>query len=285
MGRIPGIVKHLGSLALVLGLSSAPLGAQQAVDNTQTLADIRQELTVLYVSIQNLKVELNTTGGATMPSNTGSTLDRVIALEAELTRLTSKTEQLQHRIDEVVKDGTNTVGDLEYRLCELEPGCDVTQLGDTPTLGGGELPTVATTVPVGPTGPASGDMAVAEQSDFDDAKAVLDGGDSARAAEMFATYTQTYPGGPLAGQADFLRGEALAQMGQVAEAARAYLASYSGEPNGPRSAQALLKLGAALGELGQVTEACVTLAEVGNRFAGSPYVAEAERARQALNCQ
>lgn len=278
------IAKYLGTAAVALGLAVTPLAAQ---DNTQTLADIRQELTVLYVSIQKLKVELNTTGGAATPSGGGSVLDRVIALESEMTRLTAKTEELQHRIDTVVKDGTNTVGDLEFRLCELEPECDIADLGDTPTLGGGDLPVVT-----GPSLPATGgeevggaELAVAEQDDFDTAKAALDAGDYAGAAEQFASYTETYPGGPLAGRANFLRGEALAQLGQVAEAARAYLASYSGEPNGPRSAEALLKLGAALGELGQTNEACVTLTEVGNRFPGTPAVAQAETARQALNCQ
>ncbi|MEJ2017708.1 MAG: tol-pal system protein YbgF [Maritimibacter sp.] len=276
------IVKTLGAAALVLGLAGTPVAAQ---DNSQTLADIRQELTVLYVSIQKLKVELNTTGGAVAPSGSGSTLDRVIALESELTRLTSKIEQLEHRVDTVVRDGTNTVGDLEFRLCELEPDCNIADLGDTPTLGGGELPMAAT-----PSLPAAGgdqggtELAVAEQEDFDMAKAAFDAGDYNAAADQFARYTQTYPGGPLVGQANYLRGEALAQMGQVAEAARAYLASYSGEPNGANSANALLKLGAALGELGQVNEACVTLAEVGNRFPGSPAVAEAAQAREAPAC-
>ena len=44
--------------ALFLG---APAVAQ---DRAQTLADIRQELTVLYVEMQRLKRELSTTGGA-----------------------------------------------------------------------------------------------------------------------------------------------------------------------------------------------------------------------------
>ena len=35
----------------------------QAVADAQTLADIRQQLTTLYVDIQRLKVELSTTGG------------------------------------------------------------------------------------------------------------------------------------------------------------------------------------------------------------------------------
>jgi hypothetical protein len=39
-------------------------GPALAQDRTQTLADIRQELSVLYVELQRLGQELNTTGGA-----------------------------------------------------------------------------------------------------------------------------------------------------------------------------------------------------------------------------
>ncbi|HHS93960.1 MAG TPA: tol-pal system protein, partial [Rhodobacterales bacterium] len=62
-----------------------------AQDQAQTLADIRQELTVLHVELQRLKGEFNTTGGATASNGGGTLLDRVNALEAELTRLTAKT--------------------------------------------------------------------------------------------------------------------------------------------------------------------------------------------------
>jgi type II secretory pathway component PulJ len=49
-------------IALVAALAVAtPVAAQ---DRAQTLADIRQELSVLWVEIQNLRRELSTTGGA-----------------------------------------------------------------------------------------------------------------------------------------------------------------------------------------------------------------------------
>ena len=62
--------------ALVL---SAPARAQD-----ETLADIRQELNVLYVDIQRLKRELSTTGGATGVTGGNTVLERVDLLEAEL---------------------------------------------------------------------------------------------------------------------------------------------------------------------------------------------------------
>lgn len=283
MRRLKAIVMA-ALLAGGLG-ASAPAFAQ---DQAQTLADIRQELTVLHVEIQRLKGEFNTTGGATASTGGGTLLDRVNALEAELTRLTAKTEKLQFRIDSVVRDGTNRVGDLEFRLCELEPGCDISTLGETSTLGGGDLPQGAAAgaaAPVqDPAAPAGEQLAVAEQADFDAALGALEEGRSSDAAQAFAAFVEAYPGGPLTGEAQYLRGEALAELGQTADSARAYLASYSGSPEGKRAPDALLKLGVALGQLGQTTEACVTLGEVANRFPNAAAVGQAAQARASLGC-
>jgi tol-pal system protein YbgF len=287
-----GLKTRLFSLAVAGALMALPLAAP-AQDRAQTLADIRQELTVLYVELQRLGTELNTTGGVQVPQGAGSTLDRVNALEAEIVRLTGKIEELEFRILSLVKDGTNRVGDLEFRLCELEADCDIASLGDTPTLGGGELPEVAQPAapatdltvldPGAPTG-TGGELAVAEQADFDAAMVAFESGDVGTASELFARFAETYPGGPLTGDAQFMAGEALAQQGRVADAARAYLAAYSSVPPGQYTTLALLKLGAALGELGHLTEACVMFTELVTAYPGAPEVTEAEAARAALGC-
>jgi len=280
-----GMTRRLIGALAGLVLLASPLLAQ---DRAQTLADIRQELTVLYVEIQRLKGELNTTGGAVGSGGGSSLLDRVNGIESQLTRLTAKSEELEFRINQVVKDGTNRVGDLEFRLCELEADCDVMNLGDTPTLGGGELPAVAS--PAAPAtlppaaGTGSGQLAVAEQADFDTALSALEMGNTAEAARLFGQFVDAYPGGPLTGEAHYLRGEALAEQGLVAEAARAYLDSFSGSPDGRYAPDALMKLGVALGDLGQITEACVTLGEVGVRFPGTPAASDAASARAGLGC-
>ena len=105
-------------LALFVGLCP-PIAMAQ--DRTQSLADIRQELSVLFVEMQRLRGELNTTGGAMGAGGGGTVLARIDAIEAELRRLNDQTEQLQHRVERVVADGTNRIGDLEFRLCELTP--------------------------------------------------------------------------------------------------------------------------------------------------------------------
>lgn len=262
-------------------LAAVPL-AGFAQDRAQTLADIRQELTVLSQSVQGLRSELATTGGAATGGFGGSILDRVDAIEAALAQVTAKTENLEFRINKVVSDGTNRIGDLEFRLTELEGG-DLGAVGTTPPLGGD----TGAVAPVAPVAPATdgGSLATNEQTDFDRAKEVLGQGDFRGAADLFAAFAQTYTGGPLTAQAQYYRGDALAQLGETSEAARAWLESFSGDMTGPVAPQSLLKVGQALATLGQGPEACVTLNEVSVRFPADPAAIEAANAALGLGCQ
>jgi tol-pal system protein YbgF len=262
-------------------LALAPLGAL-AQDRAQSLADIRSELSALAGEITSLRQELVATSATNPGLGGGSALQRMDAIEAALSQLTAKTEELQNRINRVVADGTNRIGDLEFRVTELEGG-DVAALPATPTLGGDAGAPAAPLVPTAPATDAP-ELAVSEQADFDRAKEVLGQGDFRTAADLFAAFTQTYSGGPLSGEAYYLLGEAQSQLGNTADAARAYLESFSGTPAGPRAPEALLKLGQSLAKLGQVPEACVTLNEVGVRFPGSAPAGEALTSMQGLGC-
>ena len=262
---------------VLLCLLASPSVAQ---DRAATLADIRQELTVLWVEIQRLNQELSTTGSPLGTQVGGTVQARQDALELELRRLNGLVEDLSLRVDAVVSDGTNRISDLEFRLCDLEADCDLGSLGQTPTLGGAELLTAQPAVPQG----GNTQLAVAEQSDFDRARAAYDAGDYAQAQLLFAAFTDTYPGGPLSAEAHFLRGEAAAATGDWAPAARAYLDSFSGAPDAVRAPDSLQRLGVALAELGQIDEACITLAEVEVRYPGTPAVVDAQRAMAGLAC-
>ena len=264
------VVMLMGSVAPVPGM------AQQ----DETLADIRQQLSLLYVDVQRLKRELSTTGAAQSGVTGGSALARMDAIEAEMQRLTGKIEQLEFRIDRVVADGTNRIGDLEFRLVELEGG-DVSQLGETTTLGG-DVTSVDST-PVVATQPET-ELAVGEQADFSRAVSALDASDYRAAADQFAAFNQAYPGSPLAAEAHLRRGQALEGVGIVTDAARAYLESYSGNPQSQVAPEALYRLGSALGKLGQINEACVTLNEVGVRHPGDTFATQAVGEMQSLGC-
>lgn len=266
---------------LLVGLAVMPRFA--VAQDAETLADIRQQLTVLYVEIQNLKREMSTTGAPSGVDTSGTTLNRVNAIETELSRLTGRMERLEQRVQRVVEDGTNRIGDLEFRLVELEGG-DVSDLGETTTLGGDpEVPSFGTPETSDPVDGGS-ELAIGETSDFNRAKAALDGGDARSAADQFAAFTDAYPGSPLEAEAHLRRGQALEQLGETTPAARAFLDSYSRYPNSLVADQALYHLGKSLGALGKVSEACVTLGEVHARHPGSDMVVLAQSEMRNLAC-
>jgi tol-pal system protein YbgF len=274
-------MRAIALVTLVCGSLMIPHFA--AAQQDQTLADIRQELSVLFVDMQRLKRELSTTGSPNVETSGGTMLDRINAIETELQRLTSKTEQLEFRVDRVVSDGTNRIGDLEFRLVELEGG-DLSTLSETTTLGGGDMPQPATGLPTTTPSEPTTELAMSEQADFDKASETLAAGNFQSAADQFAAFSQSYPGGPLAAEAALNRGKALEGAGNIRDAARAYLESFSGDPTGPLAPDALVKLGTSLGGLKQTTEACVTLSEVAVRFPTAPAVTEAEAQKRNLGC-
>jgi tol-pal system protein YbgF len=276
------MTRWLATLCLLLPLMGAPAFAQDA----QTLADVKAELAQLAAQFNALKKELVTTGAATNGTAGGDALQRMDAIEAQLTKLTAKTESVEQKLKAVVADGTNRIGDLEFRLCEQTKGCGMAQAAapakttkpaPAPATGG-----AAATPAPDTTGGV--ELAVNEKADFDRAKGVLDSRDFPGAADLFKAYAQSYPGGPLVPQADLYRGDALTQTGDIANAARAYLDGFSANQAGPLAGQALTKLGQSLGKLGQAPEACVTLAEVGKRFPGSADESNAKAAMAAQGC-
>lgn len=268
---------RLAALAVLLLTGSA-----FAQDRAQSLADIKAELAALNAQFTGLKQELVSTGAVQSGAAGGDALQRLDAIEAALMRLTAQAEQVELKVNRVIADGTNRVGDLEFRVTELEGG-DPGALPPTKPLGGEAS---APAAPVA-TAPAAGgaELAVGEQADFDRAREVLGQGDFRAAAEKFAAFAQAYPGSPLMQEAQILRGDALKQGGDTANAARAWLDAFSSQPEGPKAGEALLKLGGGLADLGQISEACVTLQEVGIRFPGSASATEAQGRLAGLACQ
>lgn len=275
-----------------------------AQDRAQTLADIKTELGALMGEFTALKAELVATGGAQTGLGGGDALQRLDAIEAAIARLTAQSEAVEIKVNRVVADGTNRLGDLEFRLCEATEGCDPMALGETAPLGAGAAPEnggdggsgdgEGAVIGSGDGGSGDGgagaggggvELAIGERRDFDRAVALNEAGDFAGAAAGFAAFTQTYPGSPLLAEVHFKRGAALALAGDKPGSARAYLDAFSADQVGEFAAEALLKLGVSLGELGQGPDACVTLAEVGARFPASVQAGDAATAMAGLGCQ
>jgi tol-pal system protein YbgF len=272
----------------LVGILLLTLAVPSGAPAQTTLADIREELTILNGQVQQLRDELVRTGSASgLPRDPATALTRLDQLEAELRTLTNRVDVLTNDVDRIVKDGTNRIGDIEFRLTELEGG-DTSLVGQTSPLGGGVTTPAAPPPPPPATGLGAGtggQMAVSEQTDFDAARSAYDSGNHARAIQLFDTFLATYPVGPLSSEAQFLRGEAQSAQGEWNSAARSYLDAFSGAPDGPVAPRALYRLAISLGQLGKVQEACLTLTEVSIRYPGSEVAAQVPSQRQALRCQ
>lgn len=267
-----------GLLVVFALLLLVPPGYAQT--RKESLADIRQELTFLHVEIRRLNTELSTTGNSQTTTGAGTQLQRLDALEGELRRITGKVEELEFRINKIVRDGTNRIGDLEFRLVELEGG-DVSKLSETTTLGGD---TGFSTDPVVTPTPDTTQLAEGEDADFEAAKSAFDSGDYQTAIDGFKRFSEVYPGGPRNPEAHFWRGESFSALGQYSKAARAYLKSFSADPEAPGAAMSLFRLGTSLSEIGQPEEACLTLNEVGLRYSGSAAAQQASDEMARLEC-
>ena len=258
----------------------------QSDADPETLSEVRTELTQLYAEIEALRAEMaqDTSGNVTAQLG-GPAVLRLDQMEQQLRAVTGQVEQLRFRIDQIVADGTRRIGDLEFRLVELEGG-DLSALGDTPTLGGDSVE-MASILPAQPEDVENGgvELAVAEEADFDAATQSLGDGDHANAAILFGQFLSNYPGGPMSARAFYHLGEAQEAMGQHKEAARAYLDSFTTQPSGSYAPQALLRVGLSLSQLGKVENACQTLGEVLVRFPDSGVIDQVRTNQIELGCR
>lgn len=256
-------------LAFAIGIASPALAQDQ------TLEDMRIEVAELSSLLQLLQSELLSSGNSGVPQDqVGTVLQRLNALEQRIGQLTGQLEETQFQINQIVDDGTRRVGDIEFRLTELEGG-DTSLLGQTPTLGGPQ--------PSANSGP---ELLSNEKQSFDAAMAQLNAGEFQAAAEMFNNFVTTYPGGPLTSEAQYRRGHALAGFQDWSGAARSFLDSFSGEPNGIWAAESLYELSVSFGNLQQPEQACLTLGEINNRYPEKAVEMAAKMSdlRQTLSC-
>ena len=270
-------------LLYVIFLALLATGAH-AQNNEQTLADVRQDLTILYIEMLKMKRELSTTGAASPQVVTsGSSLARLEAIEIELQRLIAQTEELQFRVDRVVRDGTSRIENLEFRLVELEGG-DVSNISETSTLGTSidlddAIESSTNTVAVEP------ELAVGEKADFDAAYDALENGEYELATNLFDRFSNTYPDSPLNARALLLRGIAFEELGELKSAARAFLNSYTDFPESNVAPQVMFRLGQSLVDLGQIDAGCQILSQVQIRFPEAEETVSALDAMNELQCQ
>ena len=267
------------SVVLIFTLISAPT-IFYAEENKKTLADIRQDLNILYVEVLRLRRELSTTQTSSITSNNdASVLERLDGMEQEVRRLTSETENLEFRVNSIVSDGTNRVRDLEYRLVELEGG-DVSKIDFATTLGGDLEISIENNVEEN-SGP---ELAIGEKADYENAQNALLEERFEDSLILLERFLENYPDSPLSASVVIAKGNAYEGLGEIKKAARAYLNSFQLYGDSPFAPEALTLLGNALVSLEQTDAGCQTLAQVLMRFPDSDYSFEAEKMMSELQC-
>ena len=237
---------------LVSFIAVFPVSAQT---QAETLEDLRLDISALSEVMQDLRNELLATGNSGVSQDSvGDILQRLNTLEGELSAALGLVETLEFRVVQIADDAARRIGDLEFRLTELEGG-DTNALGTTVPLGGASGITDNTP-----------QLASDEQRSFNMAVAFHDAGQFQASADQYMAFITTYPGGPLTSEAQYRRGVALAGLQDWGTAARSFLDSFSGTPDGPFAAVSLYELSVSLGALGQTDQACLTLDEIAIRY-------------------
>lgn len=248
--------------------------APPAMAQDDTLAQLRAEIGALSGLVAGLAGQLSSGVAVPQVPLDGSALDQIDRLRSELAALTGRTEALEFQIRRVVDDASNRIGDMEFRLTELEGG-DTSALPATRPLGGG--------VTIGDSG-AMPELAAGERASFDAGVAMLDSGDIAGGMAALDMFLQTYPGSPLSADASQRLARAQSASGAEGDAARTWLNLYLAGPDSDVAPLALLELGESLGRLDQVAEACVMFDELLTRFPASAQVDGALAAKARLSC-
>ena len=256
------------ALVLMLGLAGEV--------SANTLADMRQDLAGLLLDTKRLQLEMVITQGPNF-INDVALLDRTASIENELQRLTRQTEELAYRISAMARDATKRISNLEVRVCALEPGCVVGELGDTLPIGLAlQLqPNIAVTSKI---------LTITEQAEFDAANKMLKSGDTFSAVEMLKDFVIGFPIGPLTQKAHLFLGHGYMDISEFRLAARAYLEAYSVDENNEVAPSALYHLALAFHKMGNVEEGCLTLNEVQFRYADLDIAADAKQAEAELAC-
>lgn len=237
--------KRVYGVILAVALAGPVLGQEMTLD------DIRGDISVLSQQLEDLRSELNSTGSTELNvRDAASALVRIDEVSADLRAALGRVEALEIKVQQVIEDGTRRIGDIEFRLSELEGGDPALNPPTTP-LGGVE---------------SQSEVINPERQAFNDAKKALEAGDSVAAASQLAAFLGNFPDGPLTSEARFLQGEALAMQGDYQNAARSYLSGFSGAPDGAFAPRSLYGLSVSLFQLGQGEQACLTLAEIQIRY-------------------
>lgn len=206
------------------------------------------------------------------------TLNRLNALQQEITSLRGLVEQMQNENAQLRQSAREQYLDLDSRLGRLEGGsAPVAGVPAGPAAGAADAPG-----PVAPSAPrgvvadvATGTPAAAaaepagERAMYDSAFQALRDGEYAEASRRFQAYLEAFPAGTLAPNAWYWLGESYYVTQNYDVALTAFQSLLQSFPDSNKAPDALLKLGYCQFELGRAQQGEATLRDVIARFPGS----------------
>jgi tol-pal system protein YbgF len=253
-------------------LAAALVAAASASAQRASLSDRVQRLEAQAASQNNAQANIET-------------LNRVNALQQEISSLRGLVEQLQNENAQLKQAAREQYVDLDSRLARLEGGAAPVANAANPAAAADPAaapvappPAAAPAAPSAPRGVvadvASGGAAPAadpagERPMYDSAFQALRDGDYAEASRRFQAYLEAYPAGTLAPNAWYWLGESYYVTQNYDVALTAFESLLQSFPDSNKAPDALLKLGYCQFELGRAPQGEATLRDVIARFPGS----------------
>jgi len=207
-------------------------------------------------------------------------LNRVNALQQEISSLRGMVEQLQNENAELKQSARQQYIDIDSRLARIEGVSAPAAASAEAAPSDSPVPAASAPAPVAPSGvvsglanaPAAGDAPAdpaTERALYDSAFQALRDGEYAQASRRFQAYLEAFPDGSLAPNAWYWLGESYYVTQNYDVALQAFQSLLQAFPDSNKAPDALLKAGYCQFELNRADEGELTLRDVVARFPGS----------------
>ena len=230
----------VGALLLSLGTAAAQAALFEDEDARKAIVDLRARVTASEEANRARLAELATAQSqmleqlAALRRSLLELNNQLEVLRADVARLRGSDEQLAREVAELQRRQKDLAAGLDERLRGLEPL--------KVTLDGAEI-----------------SVAPAEKQAYDEAMAVLRGGDFDKADAAFAAFLRRFPGSAYEPSVRFWQGNALYGKREYKEAIAAFRAFVAASPKHPRAPEALLALANSQAEMKDVRGARKTI--------------------------
>lgn len=290
-------------IALTLLTATAAL-AQDSTVLMDRISRMERDITFLQRQIyRGASVDPNAPGVSGASATGVAQMQTQLAqMQEEMRGLRGSVERAQFQARRAEDELKKMSEDTEYRLQALEraqmeakaePKEDA---GFSPDAGKEEEGAVndpARSTPSAEANPATANEAVSEavtddaDTLYNNAFAMLNRKQYAKAAEHFSGFIRKFPSDPLVPNAYYWLGESHYARGDYVRATEQFRKGYEAAPQGQKAADNLLKLGLSLSNVKRGKEACVVLQQVATRYkksASAATISRAESARAKLKC-